>query len=77
VGGCLFHELERVHRGRIGHNHGVEEKPMGALHTLDQSPHPLGLFEGERIALRQLRHEREDGEISVTVHKHVLDELFC
>ena len=26
--------------------------------------------------LRQLRHEREDGEISVTVHKHVLDELF-
>ena len=50
---------------------------MGALHTLDQSPHPLGLFEGERIALRQLRHEREDGEISVTVHKHVLDKLFC
>ena len=74
--GCVFHELERIRRGRIGHNHGVEEEPVGTLHALDESTHAVGLFEREWVALRQLRHEREDSEVGITVHKHVLDELF-
>src|SRR5216684_3315262 len=76
AGGYVFHEPERLDRGRVGHHHGVKEEAPGTLHALDKSAYALGFLERERIALREFRHKREDSEIGVAVHEHVLDELF-
>ena len=65
---------ERVDGGRVGDDHSVQEEAVCPLHPLDQHPH-LGLLERERVPLRQLRHEREHGQLRVAVEEDVLDEL--
>ena len=72
----ILHELQRLDlRPAVRHHHGMQEQPVGALHPLDQHPHALGLLERERIALGQLRHEGQHGDLGVAVQEHVLDEL--
>ena len=73
--GGFLHEPERVDGGRVGDDHSVQEEAVCPLHPLDQHPHTLGLLERERVPLRQLRHEREHGQLRVAVEEDVLDEL--
>ena len=74
AGDRLLHELQGLDRGRVRDHHRVQEQAVRTLHALDQDPHPLGLLERERVALRQLGHEGEHGEVGVAVEEDVLDE---
>ena len=57
AGNGVFHKFKRVGRTCVGHDHGVEEQALGTLHALNEHAYTLSLSEGERIALREFRHE--------------------
>ena len=48
----ILHELERGHFwAAIRHHHGVEKKPVSALHPINENSHPICLIERKWVVL--------------------------